>query len=91
MQFVLAHSSHARLPERADVLLSDQIGQFGFEAGLVQTVADVRTRLLKPGGRIVPERVTLFWRWSSAAVARRPELLGSGRRASISDTRASSR
>jgi precorrin-6B methylase 2 len=60
MQFVLAHSSHARLPERADVLISDQIGQFGFEAGLVQTVADVRTRLLKPGGRIVPERVTMY-------------------------------
>ena len=60
MQFVLAHSSYAHLPERADVLISDQIGQFGFEAGLVQTVADVRTRLLKPGGRIIPERVTLY-------------------------------
>ena len=60
MQFVLAHSSLARLPERADVLISDQIGQFGFEAGLVETVADVRTRLLKPGGRIIPERVTLY-------------------------------
>ena len=60
MQFVFAHSSHARLPERADVLISDQIGQFGFEAGLVQTVADVRTRLLKPGGRIIPERVTMY-------------------------------
>lgn len=59
MQFVLAHSSHARLPERADVLISDQIGQFGFEAGLVETVADVRTRLLKPGGRIIPGRVTM--------------------------------
>jgi hypothetical protein len=60
MQFVLAHSSYARLPEPADVLISDQIGQFGFEAGLVQTVADVRTRLLKPGGRIIPERVTMY-------------------------------
>jgi len=60
MQFVLAHSSHARLPERADVLISDQIGQFGFEAGLVETVADVRTRLLKPGGRIIPQRVTMY-------------------------------
>ncbi len=59
LRFVLAHSSNARLPERADVLVSDQIGQFGFEAGLVETVADVRTRLLKPGGRIVPRRVTL--------------------------------
>jgi hypothetical protein len=59
MRFVHAHSSHAELPERADVLVSDQIGQFGFEAGLIETVADVRTRLLKPGGRIIPGRVTL--------------------------------
>jgi protein arginine N-methyltransferase 1 len=60
MQFVFAHSSHAHLPERADVLLSDQIGQFGFEAGLIGAVADVRTRLLKPGARVVPGRVTMY-------------------------------
>jgi protein arginine N-methyltransferase 1 len=60
MQFVLAHSSYARLPERADVLVSDQIGQFGFEAGLIETVADVRTRLLVPGGRVIPSTVTLY-------------------------------
>ena len=59
MRFVHAHSSQAELPERADVLVTDQIGQFGFEAGLVETVADVRTRLLKPGARIIPGRVTL--------------------------------
>jgi type I protein arginine methyltransferase len=57
---VHAHSSVAELPERADVVVTDQIGQFGFEAGLVETVADVRTRLLKPGGRIIPRCVTLF-------------------------------
>jgi type I protein arginine methyltransferase len=57
---VHAHSSVAELPERADVVVTDQIGQFGFEAGLVEVVADVRTRLLKPGGRIIPRRVTLF-------------------------------
>ena len=57
---VHAHSSVAALPERADVLITDQIGQFGFEAGLIETVADVRTRLLAPDGRIAPRRVTLF-------------------------------
>ena len=60
MQFVFAHSSHAHLPERADVLVSDQIGQFGFEAGLIAAVADARTRLLKAGGRVVPGRVTMY-------------------------------
>ena len=60
IRFIFAHSSHAHLPERADVLISDQIGQFGFDAGLIAAVADVRTRLLKPGGRIVPRRVTMY-------------------------------
>jgi Ribosomal protein L11 methyltransferase (PrmA) len=59
MRFVHAHSSVAQLPERADVLVTDQIGQFGFEAGLVEIVADVRARLLKPGARIIPHGVTL--------------------------------
>jgi ribosomal protein L11 methyltransferase PrmA len=71
MQFVLAHSSHAELPERADVLVSDQIGQFGFEAGLIETVADVRTRLLKSDARIIPRRVTLC-----VAPVESPELRG---------------
>lgn len=57
---VHAHSSVAELPERADVVVTDQIGQFGFEAGLVEGLADVRTRMLKPGGRTIPGRVTLF-------------------------------
>ena len=59
IRFVHAHSSVAQLPERADVLVTDQIGQFGFEAGLVETVADVRARLLKPGARLIPQGVTL--------------------------------
>jgi Arginine methyltransferase oligomerization subdomain len=37
----------------------DQIGHFGFEAGIVETIADVRSRFLKPGGRIMPAAVIL--------------------------------
>ncbi|MFI5179022.1 MAG: 50S ribosomal protein L11 methyltransferase [Vicinamibacterales bacterium] len=60
IRFVHTHSSWAQLPERADVVVTDQIGQFGFEAGLIQTMADARLRWLKPGGTVVPRRVTLF-------------------------------
>jgi protein arginine N-methyltransferase 1 len=53
------HSTRVELPERADVLVTDQIGRLGFEEGLVEYVADARRRLLKPGARIVPAAVTL--------------------------------
>lgn len=48
------------LPERADVIVADQIGQFGFEAGLWEYFADARQRFLRPGGRFVPTAVSLF-------------------------------
>jgi len=59
MQFVLAHSSWADIPEAVDVIVCDQIGHFGFEAGIVEMIADVRSRFLKPGGRIMPAAITL--------------------------------
>jgi protein arginine N-methyltransferase 1 len=71
LHIVHAHSSLVDLPERADVLVGDQLGQFGFEAGLVETTADVRHRLLTPTARIIPGRVTL-----QVAPVESPELRG---------------
>lgn len=59
MQFVMAHSSGAEIPEPVDVIVCDQIGHFGFDAGIVEMIADVRTRFLRTGGRIIPAAVTL--------------------------------
>ena len=59
MHFLMAHSSWAELPEPVDVIVCDQIGHFGFEAGIVETIADVRSRFLKPGGRVLPASITL--------------------------------
>jgi len=53
------HSAMTSLPERADVLVFDQIGRLGFDAGLMEMAADARRRLLKPDARIVPAAVTL--------------------------------
>src|SRR6187551_1996899 len=44
LHVVHAHSSEARIPERADVVISDQIGRFGFEAGLLPLFAGARAR-----------------------------------------------
>src|SRR5688500_18830014 len=53
------HSTAVDLPERADVLVFDQIGRLGFEAGLLEFALDVRKRFLKPDARIMPGPVTL--------------------------------
>ena len=64
------HSTSLDLPERADVLVFDQIGRFGFEAGLLEFALDARRRLLKPAARIVPGPVTVHLALASSAEIR---------------------
>jgi hypothetical protein len=58
-RIVHLHGSSTRisLPEPADVLLADQIGHFGFEAGVLEFFRDAGVRMLKPGGRSIPRRI----------------------------------
>src|SRR4051812_38333254 len=53
-------STRATLPVLADVIVTDQIGQFGIEAGLVQYLRDASRRWLKPGGKTIPLGVDLW-------------------------------
>jgi len=53
------HSVELNLPERVNVIVSDLIGRFGIDGGLVEDVADARDRWLVPHGRIIPSSVTL--------------------------------
>jgi len=67
---IASHSTRVTLPERADVLVFDQIGRLGFDAGLLDLAADARRRLLAPGARIVPGPVSLAIALVSAPVMR---------------------
>jgi hypothetical protein len=58
--FVKGLSTRVDLPERVDVIVADQIGQFGFNAGLLEYFSDARDRFLKPGGRMVPASFDLI-------------------------------
>jgi len=57
--FVKDWSTNVELPERVDVVVSETIGNIGFEEGILGWVIDARDRLLAPGGRIVPQAVEL--------------------------------
>src|SRR5262245_45421223 len=58
--FVKKLSLEAELPERVDVIVADQIGRFGFDAGILQYFADARQRFLKPGGQMIPKRIRMW-------------------------------
>jgi protein arginine N-methyltransferase 1 len=58
--FIKGLSTRVDLPERVDVVVADQIGRFGFEAGLLEYFDDARTRFLKPDGVMIPSRVDLY-------------------------------
>jgi protein arginine N-methyltransferase 1 len=47
----------ARLPEKADVLVAEMMGNLGPEEEMAAIVAAVARRNLRPGARIVPERL----------------------------------
>ena len=57
--FIRGLSTRVTLPEKVDVVVSDQIGWMGFDAGVVEVFADARERFLEPGGMLVPSRVAL--------------------------------
>jgi len=59
VEFIKGLSTRVDLPERVDVVVADQIGRFGFEAGLLDYFTDARKRFLKPGGVMIPSRVDL--------------------------------
>jgi hypothetical protein len=59
VRFIKGFSTHVDLPERVDAVVADQIGNFGFNAGVIQYFTDARARFLKPGGITIPSSLDL--------------------------------
>jgi protein arginine N-methyltransferase 1 len=57
---VRGNSRAVTLPERAAVVVCDQIGGFGLEVGIIELSRDVRHRFLAPGGTLVPRSLELM-------------------------------
>jgi SAM-dependent methyltransferase len=60
VRFVRGRSTQVELPELGDVVISDQVGYFGFDYGIVAQYQDARRRFLRPNGRLIPDRLRLF-------------------------------
>ena len=60
VDFVAIHSTDFTLPEPVDVILHEQMGDWLFDEEMIVNVSDLRDRLLKPGGSILPARFELY-------------------------------
>jgi protein arginine N-methyltransferase 1 len=59
LTFVHAHSGEVKKPPKADVVISETLGNFALEEGLLETLVDAR-RFLKPGGTMIPAALAQF-------------------------------
>jgi protein arginine N-methyltransferase 1 len=69
IQFLRGFSTDIELPERADVAIFEDYSSFFISSGLPGLLRDIRERLLKRSGRLIPRGVDLFL---SAAECPRP-------------------
>ena len=53
-------STQIDLPEKADVLVSEVIGNDPLDEGILETTADAVSRLLKPDARLIPDRLSIY-------------------------------
>jgi type I protein arginine methyltransferase len=60
VEFHREHSRSLEVPGGVDVILHEQIGEALFDERVIENVVDLRDRLLKPGGRILPAHLRLF-------------------------------
>jgi len=60
VDFIDDISTNITLPEPADVLITETIGNIGFEEGILGWVVDARKRLLAEDARIIPAAVRMF-------------------------------
>lgn len=60
VSFHQTHSSRFDPGEKVDIILHEQIGDALFDERVIENVADLRDRLLKPGGKILPAYLKLY-------------------------------
>ena len=60
IEFVNLNSKNFVLDEKVDIIIHEQIGDFLFEENMIENVTDLRDRLLKPGGKILPSKFEFY-------------------------------
>ncbi len=59
-QLMPCHSTEMQDPPRADVVVSETLGNYAFEENIIDTMNDARRRHLKSNGIVIPTRIAQF-------------------------------
>ncbi len=59
-QLMPCHSTEMQNPPRADIIVSETLGNYALEENIVDTMNDARIRHLAIGGRVIPFRIGQF-------------------------------
>ncbi|MBI3562754.1 MAG: 50S ribosomal protein L11 methyltransferase [Gammaproteobacteria bacterium] len=57
--FIHDHSSKVAKPIAVDIIVSETLGNYAYEENIIETIEDAK-RFLKPGGIIIPQRITQY-------------------------------
>ena len=60
VRVVQGDSRRTELPRKFDLLVSETVGNLGFDEGILPIVADARARFLRPGGAVIPDALALM-------------------------------
>ena len=60
IEFISGWSIDVGIPQLADVLITETIGNAGLDEGIVAWACDARQRLLRPGAVMLPQRLRLW-------------------------------
>lgn len=59
-EVIAGHSTDMIDPPQVDLVVSETLGNYAFEEDIIATLADAVDRHLKPGGVLIPSRVTQY-------------------------------
>ena len=57
-RFIQRHSTLVKNPVQADIVVSETLGNYALEERILETMDDARQRFLKPGGTLIPAKLT---------------------------------
>jgi protein arginine N-methyltransferase 1 len=60
VEFVAIHSTEFTVDGKVDVILHEQMGDWLFDEEMLVNISDLRDRVLRPGGLILPSRFELY-------------------------------
>jgi len=69
-KFFAAHSSEIKNPPKADIVISETLGNYALEENIIENMCDAK-RFLKPGGIVIPQKIEQF-----VAPVTSPRLIG---------------